>query len=55
MPTTYESVKELADALRRAAEAHGEHEERAGREDPDRPDRYARHMVSERAGEEPPT
>jgi hypothetical protein len=55
MPTTYESVEDLAAALRRAAAAHGRHEERIGREDPDRPDWYALYMARERAGEELPT
>jgi hypothetical protein len=55
MTTTYESVKDLADALRRAAEAHGRHEERIGQADPDWPDWYALYMVRERASEELPT
>jgi hypothetical protein len=54
MATTYESVDDLAAALRRAAAAHGEHEERTGQEDPDWPDWYALYMVRERAGKEPP-
>ena len=33
MDTSYESVSDLADALRRAAAAHGEHEARTGEED----------------------
>jgi hypothetical protein len=32
--TTYESVEDLAEALKRAAAAHGEHEERTGEELP---------------------
>jgi hypothetical protein len=54
MMTTYESVKDLAAALRRAAEAHGKHEERTGQEDPNWPDWYALYMVRERGGEELP-
>jgi catechol 2,3-dioxygenase-like lactoylglutathione lyase family enzyme len=54
MATTYESVKDLADALRRAAEAHGKHEERIGEADPNWPDWYALYMVREHAGEELP-
>ncbi len=54
MATSYESVEDLAEALRRAAAAHGEHEERTGEEDADWPDRYALYMVRERAGEELP-
>ena len=38
MATTYESVEDLADALRRAAEAHGKHEERTGQADTNWPD-----------------
>jgi hypothetical protein len=55
MPTTFDSARDLAAALRRAAAAHGHHEERIGKADPDWPDWYARYMVSERAGEELPT
>ena len=55
MPTTYESAEDLAAALARAAAAHGKHEERIGKVDPDWPDWYALYMVRERAGEELPT
>jgi len=55
MATTYESVSDLADALMRAAGAHGRHEERLDKADPDRPDRYALYAVRERAGKELPT
>jgi len=55
MDTRYTSVRDLADALRRAAAAHGEHEARTGEEDPDWPDWYALYMVRERAGDELPT
>ena len=54
MDTRYESVSDLADALRRAAAAHGEHEARTGEADPDWPDWYALYMVRERGGEELP-
>ena len=54
MATRYESVEDLAEALRRAARAHGQHEERMGEADPDWPDWYALYMVRERAGEELP-
>ena len=37
-------------ALRRAASAHGEHEQRIGKPDPDWPDWYAEFMVAEQAG-----
>ena len=53
-PTSFSSTGELAQALRRAAAAHGEHEARTGREDPDWPDWYAEYMVREQAGEELP-
>ena len=55
MGTTYDSVDDLAAALRRAAAAHGQHEERTGEADADWPDWYALFMVRERAGEELPT
>ena len=54
MATTYESAAVLAEALRAAAAAHGEHEKRIGKEDPDWPDWYAEYMVREAAGEELP-
>ncbi|MFE1925932.1 VOC family protein [Streptomyces asoensis] len=53
--TAFASASDLASAMRRAAAAHGEHEARTGQEDPDWPDWYARYMVSEQAGTEPPT
>ncbi|WP_327593225.1 VOC family protein [Streptomyces chartreusis] len=52
--TEFASAGDLAGALRRAAAAHDEHEARTGAEDPDWPDWYARYMVSEQAGTEPP-
>jgi hypothetical protein len=51
MATSYESVVDLAEALRRAAAAHGEHEKRIGEADENWPDWYALYMVRERAGE----
>lgn len=36
--------------LRRAAAAHGEHEKRLGKADPDWPDWYAAFIVAEQAG-----
>jgi hypothetical protein len=54
MATSYDSVRALAEALRRAAAAHGEHEKRIGKEDPDWPDWYAEYMAREAAGEELP-
>jgi len=55
MQTTFDSVRDLAHALRRAADAHGEHEERTGRADPEWPDWYAEYMVREQAGSELPS
>jgi len=54
-PTAYESAAELAGPMRRASQAHGKHEERIGKADPDWPDWYAEYMVREQAGEELPT
>jgi hypothetical protein len=54
MATTYESTDDLADAMRRAAAAHGEHEKRIGEADANWPDWYAKYMVAEAAGEELP-
>ena len=52
--TTYASAKDLAQALRRAAAAHGQHEARIGQADANWPDWYAEHMVREQSGEELP-
>ncbi len=53
--TAYGSVADLAAALRRAAEAHGEHEKRnGGQRDFNWPDWYAAYMVAEKAGSELP-
>jgi hypothetical protein len=41
--TTFASANDLASALRRAAAAHGKHEARTGRADPNWPDWYAAH------------
>jgi hypothetical protein len=48
--TPYGSSTDLADALRRAAAAHAEHESATGRSDSDWPDWYADYMVAESAG-----
>jgi catechol 2,3-dioxygenase-like lactoylglutathione lyase family enzyme len=53
--TTFGSANDLASALRRAAAAHGEHEKRIGKADPNWPDWYAAYMVAELAGLEPPS
>jgi catechol 2,3-dioxygenase-like lactoylglutathione lyase family enzyme len=46
--TTYASAADLAQALRRAAAAHGG---QMGGSDPDWPDRYADYLVSEQSGQ----
>jgi len=51
----FTSVADLAGALRRAAAAHGEHENRTGAADANWPDWYAAYMVAEQAGTELPT
>jgi catechol 2,3-dioxygenase-like lactoylglutathione lyase family enzyme len=49
--TIFTSSTELAAALRRASEAHGEHEKRTGgQRDENWPDWYAEYMVAEQAG-----
>jgi catechol 2,3-dioxygenase-like lactoylglutathione lyase family enzyme len=53
--TTFASASDLASALRRAAAAHGRHEERTGAADPNWPDWYAEYMVREQGGEELPS
>jgi predicted enzyme related to lactoylglutathione lyase len=52
--TTYGSVSDLAQALRRASAAHGEHEARTGGRDENWPDWYAAYMVAEQSGAELP-
>jgi catechol 2,3-dioxygenase-like lactoylglutathione lyase family enzyme len=52
--TSYGSAGDLAEAMRRASVAHGEHEKRTGKADPDWPDWYAAYMVAEEAGTELP-
>jgi predicted enzyme related to lactoylglutathione lyase len=52
--TTYPSAYELAQALRRAEAAHGEHEKRTGERDADWPSWYAEYMVAEQAGTKVP-
>jgi catechol 2,3-dioxygenase-like lactoylglutathione lyase family enzyme len=52
--TSFTSASDLASALRRAAAAHGKHEERTGEADANWPDWYAAYMVAEEAGTELP-
>ena len=49
----YGTVEALADALRRAAAAHGRHEEEIGQADPNWPDWYAQYMADESSGNLP--
>jgi hypothetical protein len=52
--TTFASANDLASAMRRAAAAHGEHEERNGQRDANWPDWYAAYMAAEQVRTEPP-
>jgi catechol 2,3-dioxygenase-like lactoylglutathione lyase family enzyme len=53
--TTFASSADLAKALRRAAAAHGKHEERIGKRDENWPDWYAEYLVREQSGGEQPS
>jgi catechol 2,3-dioxygenase-like lactoylglutathione lyase family enzyme len=55
--TAFASTADLANAMRRASVAHGEHEKRVlgGEFDENWPDWYAAYMVAEQAGTELPT
>jgi predicted enzyme related to lactoylglutathione lyase len=48
--TAFASTADLANAMRRASAAHGEHEKRTGEADVNWPDWYAAYMVAEQAG-----
>ena len=52
--TTFTSASDLANALRRAEAAHGEHEKRTGERDANWPDWYAKYIVAEQARTELP-
>jgi catechol 2,3-dioxygenase-like lactoylglutathione lyase family enzyme len=52
--TKYSSARDLAQAMIRAATAHGKHEARTGKADPNWQDWYAEYMVREQSGEELP-
>jgi hypothetical protein len=54
MATEYGSAEELAEAMRRASVAHGDHEKRIGEADENWPAWYAKYMVAEAAGSELP-
>ena len=53
MRLTFDSASDLARALRRAADAHAQHEEQTGHPDPDWPYWYAHYLEREQAGREP--
>jgi catechol 2,3-dioxygenase-like lactoylglutathione lyase family enzyme len=54
--TSFGSTSDLANAMRRASAAHGEHEKRnGGQRDENWPDWYAAYMVAEQSGAELPT
>jgi catechol 2,3-dioxygenase-like lactoylglutathione lyase family enzyme len=53
--TSFASPADLAEAMRRASVAHGEHEKLTGERDENWPDWYAAYMVAEQAGTELPT
>jgi catechol 2,3-dioxygenase-like lactoylglutathione lyase family enzyme len=52
--TSFSSASDLANAMRRASAAHGEHEKRIGAADANWPDWYAEYMVREQSGEKLP-
>jgi catechol 2,3-dioxygenase-like lactoylglutathione lyase family enzyme len=52
--TTFASANDLASAIRRAAAAHGEHENRNGQRDANWQDWYAAYMAAEQGGTELP-
>jgi catechol 2,3-dioxygenase-like lactoylglutathione lyase family enzyme len=52
--TTFASASDLANAMRRAEAAHGEHEKRIGAADPNWPDWYASYMLAEQSGAQLP-
>jgi catechol 2,3-dioxygenase-like lactoylglutathione lyase family enzyme len=52
--TTFASINDLANAIRRAAAALGEHEKHNGQRDGNWQDRYAAYMAAEQAGTELP-
>ncbi len=52
--TTFGSASDLANAMRRAEKAHGEHERRTGQRDANWSDWYAEYMAAEQAGRKLP-
>jgi catechol 2,3-dioxygenase-like lactoylglutathione lyase family enzyme len=53
--TTFVSASYLASAMRRASDAHGEHEKRIGQRDEGWPDWYAEYIVAEQEGMQLPS
>jgi catechol 2,3-dioxygenase-like lactoylglutathione lyase family enzyme len=53
--TSFSSTADLANAMRRAAAAHGEHEARIGGTDANWPDWYATYIAAEQSGEPLPS
>ena len=53
--TTYSSAADLAQAMKRAESAHGEHEKRTGQRDAAWADWYASYMLAEQSGTTLPT
>jgi catechol 2,3-dioxygenase-like lactoylglutathione lyase family enzyme len=53
--TSFASTSALASALRRAEAAHGEHEKKLGKADPNWPDWYADYLVREQTGDPLPS
>ena len=53
--TTFSSSRDLASALERAANAHGEHEKRIGHHDANWPAWYAEYLVKEQSGKPLPS
>jgi hypothetical protein len=53
--TKFGSLSDLANAMRRAEAAHGEHEKRTGQRDADWPSWYAAYMIAEELGKPLPT
>lgn len=51
--TSFASANDLADAFRRAADAHGEYEAQLGQRDENWPEWYAAYLVAEQAGRKP--
>jgi catechol 2,3-dioxygenase-like lactoylglutathione lyase family enzyme len=53
--TAFASTADLANAMRRAEAAHGEHEKRTGQRDENWPDWYAAYIAAEQTGAELPS